>query len=367
MITNHLVSYAQNREDILLRAFFDPKEVGFYVDVGAYDPDDDSVTRLFYDRGWRGINIEPQPNRFKLFVAKRPEDININKGISNKSGKFILRSYSNQGLSTFSEEIQEDYTQKSGDQNTSTYKDIEVEVTTLKDLFTEYKVSKIQFLKVDVEGLEYEVLDGNNWDKFRPEVICIEITNIKHDWRSFLKSKQYTKVFTDGINDYYTDDKTDKATKFDYVESVVFKEPIVNHKLLTDFSRYEENIDWLEATAESLRAENEELSNQLAEVHTVLAEVLPLKRHFKRQVRHHLAGIDRKILSKFSKEDTFQPVGNAPTSANGLEAAAEYDKKNFDEFNKQGKTHALLPAYKKTRGVAISQTRKIARKFKAGS
>jgi hypothetical protein len=65
MITNHLVSYAQNREDILLRAFFDPKEVGFYVDVGAYDPDDDSVTRLFYDRGWRGINIEPQPNRFK--------------------------------------------------------------------------------------------------------------------------------------------------------------------------------------------------------------------------------------------------------------------------------------------------------------
>jgi FkbM family methyltransferase len=367
MIMKHLVTYAQNREDIILRAFFDPEEAGFYVDVGAYDPDEDSVTKLFYMRGWRGVNVEPQTDRYKLFVHKRPRDINVNKGISNKSGKLTLRSYSNQGLSTFSEEIQKGYNQKPNDQNTAEYEDIEVEVTTLKGLFDEHKVPKIQFLKVDVEGLEYQVLEGNDWEKYRPEVICIEITNIKNDWRSFLKEKGYSKVFSDGINDYYTDDQTDKAERFDYIESVVFKEPIVNYKLLDDYSRYEENIDWLEATIEGLSAENEDLGKQLFELQKTMAETLSLRRHLKRQVWHNLARVDRKILRKLSREDNFRPIEDVPIETNNLNAAAEYDKQNFEKFNKVGGISILLPAYQKTRRVAVSQTRKVASKFKVGS
>ena len=87
MFDGYLVSYAQNREDIILDGFFKNENQGFYVDIGAYDPDIDSVTRYFYNKGWRGINIEPQQERLDLFLSKRPDDLNICAGISNKNTK----------------------------------------------------------------------------------------------------------------------------------------------------------------------------------------------------------------------------------------------------------------------------------------
>ncbi len=83
------IYYSQNREDIILDSFFPDVEEGFYVDVGAYDPDHDSVTKLFYLKGWHGINIEPQEKRHQLFVKKRKRDTNLNIGISSKSGSLF--------------------------------------------------------------------------------------------------------------------------------------------------------------------------------------------------------------------------------------------------------------------------------------
>src|ERR1700742_2763080 len=96
------VTYAQNREDILLDAFFRDIEQGFYVDVGASHPVVSSVTKLFYEKGWRGINIEPSHKYYKLLEEDRPEDINLNVGISDKKGTLTLREYQGYGLSTFS-------------------------------------------------------------------------------------------------------------------------------------------------------------------------------------------------------------------------------------------------------------------------
>src|SRR5438105_3464493 len=95
-----LISYAQNGEDILLhRALHDVKN-GFYVDVGAWDPTLDSVTKHFYDRGWRGINIEPG-QIFQKLAAERPEDLNLNIAVSDRSGLVELyESPANSGLSS---------------------------------------------------------------------------------------------------------------------------------------------------------------------------------------------------------------------------------------------------------------------------
>ena len=71
------ISYAQNFEDVMLhRALRDVKK-GFYIDVGANDPVVDSVTKAFYDSGWRGINIEPVKEFYEKLQQDRPDDINL--------------------------------------------------------------------------------------------------------------------------------------------------------------------------------------------------------------------------------------------------------------------------------------------------
>ena len=215
------IYYSQNREDLLLEAFFPDIKDGFYVDVGAYDPDYDSVTKLFYKKGWSGINIEPQQNRYKKFVSARKRDINLNSGVSDKKGELTLRSYENGGLSTFSDEIKNSYSTET-DPSIQAYEDITVPVITLKDIFATHAPDKtVNFMKVDVEGLEYEVLAGNNWDMYRPQVLCIEANHILKDWKQLLRKNGYKCVFFDGLNEYYVDTRNKTMKQFNYVEHML--------------------------------------------------------------------------------------------------------------------------------------------------
>lgn len=210
------IYYAQNREDLILESFFGDVKEGFYVDVGACHPHVASVTKRLYLKGWHGINIEPQTNLFGLFVAERPRDINLNIGISDKEGALVLRNFvNNQGLSTVAGDIKDEYEGK------EEYEDVTIPVETLKKVLADQEVKTIHFLKVDVEGYEYEVLKGNDWKKFRPEVICIEANHIIQDWRPLLVDNSYEKVFFDGLNEYYVDTKTNRAKQFNYVDHVI--------------------------------------------------------------------------------------------------------------------------------------------------
>lgn len=201
------ITYSQNREDLLLSGFFDLTKHGFYVDVGANHPIHDSVTKYFYDRGWRGINIEPNPNIYALLVEDRPRDINLQIGVSNVKGSLKLREYpAGDGLSTFSEAMKDDYL-NSQSEVTEQHKDYYVDVYNLKEIFAEHQVKSIDFIKVDVEGFEYEVLEGNDWEKYRPKVICIEANHIIRNWRPMLKRNDYRLAFSDGLNEYYTDSR----------------------------------------------------------------------------------------------------------------------------------------------------------------
>lgn len=196
-------TYSQFHEDIILAALFENKSDGFYVDVGANDEEYHSVTKYFYKKGWHGINIEPIPRLYKKLAKRRLRDINLNCAVSSKGGILKFREYPNHdGLSTFNERAKREY-EKLG----FPFKDYDVKVVKLSTIFKEHNVEGIDFLKVDVEGYEGEVLRSNDWTKYRPAVICIEANHRDNDWHTVLKSQGYSCFIFDGLNEYYIADE----------------------------------------------------------------------------------------------------------------------------------------------------------------
>lgn len=240
---NVKISYAQNREDIILESMLLDVQGGFYVDVGANDPDRDSVTKRFYMNGWRGINIEPNQLLYERLVHKRPRDINLQIGIGAKSGKLLFREYIRaDGLSTFSEKTKQQLEIRGLRHN-----DYEVDVRTLKEIFDEYQVGTIDFLKIDVEGFEWEVVNGNDWKKYRPKVICVEVDHLDslNDWHRFFDEHNYRKLFYDGINEYYIDKQWRGCDGFSYPEAVLAL-PVVDYQLYEEIQSQKDSIGQLQ-------------------------------------------------------------------------------------------------------------------------
>lgn len=200
-----MVSYAQNFEDVMLRRVFGTREEGFYVDVGAMDPVDGSVTKAFYDVGWNGINIEPDRRFYEKLVAERRRDINLNLALGDVEEIRTLHRFDEQGISTFSTEFR-DYFKDQG----LTFKETPCKVRTLKDICREFVRQPMDFLKVDAEGWEGPILRGADWAMFRPVVLVIEATlPFSHtpawsDWEPFLLQEcEYHFVYFDGLNRFY--------------------------------------------------------------------------------------------------------------------------------------------------------------------
>jgi FkbM family methyltransferase len=193
-----MISYAQNLEDVLLRRVFSHAEDGFYIDVGANDPVHDSVTKHFYDRGWRGINIEPQRGPYTRLCAQRQNDINLNIGLSNTDSALeFLECRSNPGLSTFSAEMANVWRE----QGTEFVKRL-VPVMTLAQVCEEHVDRPVDFLKIDAEAHEREVIQGGDWERWRPRVILIEAV-WPDRWEPMILAAHYHFAAFDGLNRYY--------------------------------------------------------------------------------------------------------------------------------------------------------------------
>ncbi len=201
-----MISYAQNAEDVLLRRIFSEHPGGFYIDVGAHDPVSCSITKHFYDLGWRGINIDASPAAFARIAPARPRDLNLNVGVSNREGEMTFFEFPPQhaGLSTFSE-VEARAHQKQG----RPCREHQVTVTTLARLCEQNGVGEIDFLSIDVEGHEREVLEGADLRRFRPRVVLVEATRplttiTSHDrWEHLLLGADYVYATFDGLNRYY--------------------------------------------------------------------------------------------------------------------------------------------------------------------
>jgi len=206
-LSGPFVSWAQNGEDVVLaRALRPDLHPGFFVDVGAGHPETDSVTRAFSLRGWTGINIEPLPEEFALISEARPDDINLNIAIGAMAG--AARLYAgppeSRGLSTMNHEFADRYLEKG-----QVFEPIDVEVRTLADVVDEHARRAVDFLKVDVEGFELEVLAGADWATFKPRVILVEATLPEstvpshQSWEPLLLDAGYVFTLFDGLNRFY--------------------------------------------------------------------------------------------------------------------------------------------------------------------
>lgn len=364
-MNRHTVTYAQNREDIILQAFFDRDEEGFYIDVGAEAPTELSVTKIFYDSGWRGINIEPIKRQYELFVKERPRDINLNIGISNKNGSLNFREYEGSGYSTFSQNIKKEHA-SDDEALVKEYTDYKVEVRTLRSVLEDHKVSHVHFLKIDVEGLEYEVLSSNDWEKYRPEVICIEANHVIKDWRRLLVDKGYSLTFFDGLNEYYTDDSTNRAERFNYVQDVILREPIVSHHVVEEIKQYEKHVKWVEETNEKLVKEQTILRAEVQQLQNLLNEVMPFRRHALRQLKHLLKKMDTRIVNRLTDQRVYVPtelpVSETSTKEELLQRAREHDRRELRHFTTPLKNSPLLPAYVGVRTWTRKFTRGVLRK-----
>lgn len=200
-----VMSYAQNHEDVLLHRLFADSPGGFYIDAGACHPVLHSVTKLFYDRGWHGINIEPLPSSADLLASDRQRDINLRVGLSNREGTLPFYECPRTAeLSTLCKE-QADLLRRQG------FEIVEhsIPVTTLARVCERHAESTIDFLKVDVESHEREVLEGADWVRYRPRVVLVEATrpqtnipSFEH-WEPILLEADYLFAFFDGLNRYY--------------------------------------------------------------------------------------------------------------------------------------------------------------------
>lgn len=182
------ISYSQLNEDNIIDWLTGYKEKGIYIDIGAYNPDIISNTKLFYERGWKGINIEPSTIGYKLFCEKRPRDINLNCAIGEGEIDYFGDESESSGATCVKELAESRGITKSR----------KIKLKPLKEVFEENNLSIVDFISIDVETFEEAVLKSNDWNKYKAKVICLE--GFKYD---FLKQFGYRRVFWDGNNSYY--------------------------------------------------------------------------------------------------------------------------------------------------------------------
>lgn len=200
-------SYSLQGEDLVMDELLGFKDIGFYIDIGASHPRTGNNTRRFYGRGWRGINVEPDGTTFAKLSRDRKRDVNLNIGVGRARAKKPFYSFDASNLSTFSAEAA-----RRAMENGFTLKgESVVEIRTLADILEEHHPSgDIDIMSLDTEGWELEVLEGNDWTRFKPEIICIE-TGSKHagddatreGLDDYLGRRGYIKVFGNELNSIF--------------------------------------------------------------------------------------------------------------------------------------------------------------------
>jgi len=205
-------SYSQKGEDLIIEKYIGSKKRGYYVDVGAHNPHKYNNTKRFYEKGWKGINIEPNPLLYKKFVEQRKRDINLNIGIGEKSGVADFYELQPDSLSTFSKKemaskVELGYVLQ---------KKYKIKVVSLKNILNKISNQKIDFISVDTEGLDLEVLKSNDWIRYRPTLVCVETAdftqeisgknnNKKKQINNLMQANNYKELYSNGLNTIYKD------------------------------------------------------------------------------------------------------------------------------------------------------------------
>ena len=194
-------TYSMDGEDLFIDNFFKNK-TGLYVDVGAYHPLELSNTYLLYKRKWKGINIDINSLSIEYFDFLRPNDINLNLGVARKnSTKMIYFQKNKSPLNTLN-------LMHAKKIFSNTFKQKKIKTKTLTNILdkTKFKRKEIDFLNIDTEGSDLEVLKSLDFKKYKPKLICVELIDHfgpdqkekikKHKIYKFLKDKKYKLVWS---------------------------------------------------------------------------------------------------------------------------------------------------------------------------
>jgi FkbM family methyltransferase len=199
------LSYTQNMEDYHLSLAFEGQRTGMYIDIGSGHPIADNVSFWFYERGWQGIAVEPQRKLVDLHSRLRPRDICVCRLIGNRCGVADFHVVDRlHGLSTTIERYARAATRLDVQ-----YQTVQLPMISLAQLCDDHTASSIDFLTIDVEGAEADVLRGGDWRRFRPRIIVVEAVTPGSgepswdQWEPFLLSQGYRFVLFDDLNRFY--------------------------------------------------------------------------------------------------------------------------------------------------------------------
>jgi FkbM family methyltransferase len=263
-----LISFAQNQEDIMLWRALRQVRDGFYIDVGAADPMYSSVTRVFYEQGWRGINLEPDPTYFERLNPLRPRDINLAFGAGRELGRRTFYDIGGSGLSTFDPAIAARHRA-----NGWSVSEGVVDILTLAEVCRRHcPDGAIHFLKIDAEGSEYDVLAGADFGAFRPWIVLVEATAPQSqdetyaEWEPLLTGNGYSFVWFDGLNRFYVSDEMKSSLQENFrVQPNVFDDFIPSPSLLQRAETAEEGVRHADAHVAQMASETAATVSQLAE------------------------------------------------------------------------------------------------------
>lgn len=290
------VSYAQNFEDVILWRALHHIKNGCYVDVGAQHPVIDSVSKAFYEKGWRGIHFEPVPQYAALLREDRPEDIVIEAALSNVDGTLELNVFPETGLSTLVDAYAERHQHDEG----LVRERIHVPVLTLKSGLKALAGREVHWLKIDVEGHEENVLKG--WDStiLRPWIMVVEATipnspKVEYQsWEQLLLEAGYAFVYFDGLNRFYiAKEKPELRAAFSSPPNV-FDEIV-----LTEYSSMCRGVlASNRAVTDALNVENQELRIKLNESLVSLNEALISRAALRDSTESELQHLRGKLVSE---------------------------------------------------------------------
>ncbi|MBB4862999.1 FkbM family methyltransferase [Pseudomonas nitritireducens] len=340
-----LVSYAQNFEDIMLWRALKSVDAGFYVDVGANDPDHLSVTKLFYERGWHGINIDPIPQWFERLEAVRTRDINLQVGASDQNSELLIYEFADTGLSTFDKEAAERNLSEHG----FSYTTRTVATERLTDICMRHRADPIHFLKIDVEGAEELVLEGLDLDTIRPWIVLIESTlplsqvESHSKWEHKLLAARYRCVYFDGLNRFYL------AAEHEELAAAFLTPPNVfdgfrTHEAVT--------LEWQAAEARqqamALQTENDRLEAHIA---TQFGELDQLKQEVARlgavlkdtlEAEELLRSSERELTLKLARAQEEREEARANNEREQADIRAELQSVTAAQQDTLFKYHSLL-------------------------
>lgn len=203
-----LISYAQNFEDVMLWRALSHVSNGCYVDVGAQSPDTDSVSRMFYEHGWRGVHVEPTPQYANLLRERRPDEVVLQVAVGDRPGILQFFNIADTGLSTTDSAIAAQHREEG-----FPVTDIRVPAVTLDTVLEQITDGPVHWLKIDVEGAEALVIHGWKGAARRPWVLVIESTRplspeqSHAQWEPEVLERGYEFVYFDGLNRFYVSDE----------------------------------------------------------------------------------------------------------------------------------------------------------------